>query len=178
MADILSAEACCGLRELDGLSSQPDTIKAMREIATQMYGELLPKGVKGTNPYKKPKDKVWQGTNNLWGTGRWWMKDDGTRVYEYQASDWEETRRYGGYEDHDNTWRYAVFTQAGTRKTYGKKFAALIKKENLGEVVQATTKSVKNPNSGNVLKAWIWTVNHRNLRAWAQKQANLQLKEK
>lgn len=173
MAEVIRAEACCGLRELDGLSQHSDPVAAMKDITMQIYGELRPKATgKEVNPYKKPKDKQWENTSS-W-SGRFWTRDDGMIVYEYQAEDWEYDRSCNdGGGDVDKKWRYAVFTQAGKKRTYGKKFAALIRRENLGEVMQATTKSVKNPNSGNILKAWIWTVNHKNLKAWAQKQANI-----
>ncbi len=162
MAQVLSAEACCGLRELDGLSRHTDPNEAMMQVAENMYGSYAPKGV---NPYAKPDNIEWSRT--IYGD-RYWMRNGITRIYEYQINAWGANDSY----DKDSRWRYAVFTQAGSRRTYGKRFAALIAKEGLGEVVQATTKTVKNPNSGNVLKAWIWTVNHTALKKWAQARAD------
>lgn len=42
-----------------------------------------------------------------------------------------------------------------------------ISSKNLGTTIE-TTKKV-NPNSGNTLKVWIWTVNNKNLLAWYKK---------
>ena len=171
MVEINDGMNCCGLRELSGLSKATSPETAMLDIATNAFGEIAPKAEgKKVNPYKKPKDKKWQTIpNSFWGD-RYWTRDNGERVYEYQAQEWEDGRRYYGDDDEgDKFWRYAVFTQAGKNATYGKKFAALIRREKLGEVVQATTKTVKNPNSGNILKAWVWTVNYPALKKWAVK---------
>lgn len=172
MAYLNSVEGCCGLRELDNLSDHTDPVEAMKQIAAQVFGELDTLGP--VNPFTKPADIPWQ--RNTWGE-RYFTNANGRITYAYEAEDWVADR---GYDEGriDNKWRYAVFTQAGSRKSYGRNFAALIKKENLGEVVQATTKTVKNPNSGNILKAWLWTVNYPNLKKWAIKQVTAQAKAK
>jgi hypothetical protein len=74
------------------------------------------------------------------------------------------------HEDHK--WRHAVFSQAGKRSTYGKRFAAYITKEKLGTVVETETKV--NPNSKNPLKAFIWTIDWDAMRKWlaARKKLN------
>jgi hypothetical protein len=66
---------------------------------------------------------------------------------------------------YDHKWRHAIFTQAGKGKRYGVQFAAYITKHKLGTVVASPTKV--NPNSGNPLKAFIWTVNWPAFRKWA-----------
>jgi hypothetical protein len=166
--------SCCGLREIDSLSQDRNPIKSMLTLAEEMYGPLKPKAEK-VNPYKPPKGTRWK-LDGLWGD-EYWMKD-GQRIYRYQMEDWDYAHNPDYYDDddYDSKWRYAVFTQAGKGESYGRKFAALIRKQKLGTVVQATTKTVTNPNSGNVLKAWLWTVNHKNLRKWAQKQADKEQK--
>lgn len=63
-------------------------------------------------------------------------------------------------------FRYAYFTQAGEGSTYGTSFAEYIKKHQLGEVIE--TAFNVNPNSGNQLKMWVWTVNHDALKTWAE----------
>ena len=65
---------------------------------------------------------------------------------------------------YDHKWRHAVFTQAGKKARYGLSFAAFIKKHKLGTVVASPTK--ENPNSGNPLKAFVWTVNWPALRKY------------
>lgn len=70
----------------------------------------------------------------------------------------------------DNRFRFAVFTQATARAGYGRKFAQFIRDHALGDVIE-TAGNHKNPNSGHVLKAWIWTVNHNAVTAWGQAHA-------
>jgi hypothetical protein len=56
-------------------------------------------------------------------------------------------------------FRFVVFTQATDwgRSTYGSNFAAYIQRNGLGEVVRSGAGT--NPNSGNYLIMWTWTVN-------------------
>lgn len=55
-------------------------------------------------------------------------------------------------------FRYVIFTQAKKMEHYGKAFAAFIEKHALGSVIHTTFN--KNPNSGNFVKVWVWTVDH------------------
>lgn len=64
----------------------------------------------------------------------------------------------------DAKFRHVIFSQAGARSTYGVKLAAFITRHKLGTVVASPTKI--NPNSGNPLKVWIWTVNHQRTYNW------------
>lgn len=69
------------------------------------------------------------------------------------------------YMSNDNSnFRYAVFSQAGARGAYGQRFAAYITENNLGEVIE-TGRHV-NPNSGNQLKVFVWTVDHDAVKLW------------
>ena len=70
---------------------------------------------------------------------------------------WDDTRK--SPPNWPSNWRFAVFTQAGARSRYGNKFAAYIKANNLGEVIETATKV--NPNSSNPLKTFVWTLNHQ-----------------
>ena len=78
-----------------------------------------------------------------------------------------------------SNFRYAIFSEAvyegypgsRPRKPYGRAFAAYLKTEKLGRV--AATAWNKNPNSGNNLKAWIWTVDWEALQAWEKKHKSL-----
>lgn len=72
--------------------------------------------------------------------------------------------------DHGAFHRYVMFTQANRldaarRVTYGERFTAYIRKHNLGAVIE--TEENINPNSGNLLKVWIWTVDHDAVRGHA-----------
>lgn len=64
-------------------------------------------------------------------------------------------------------WRYAIFTEAyvpgDQPQGYGSEFADFIKAKGLGLVVEADGPQV-NPNSGNMLRVWIWTVDHDTTR--------------
>lgn len=63
---------------------------------------------------------------------------------------------------------HVVFSEAKDGSgAYGERFAAYIRRNNLGDVV-ASGRRV-NPNSGNQVKCWVWTLNKRALMAWANK---------
>ena len=64
------------------------------------------------------------------------------------------------------TCRHVFFTQAtgDNNEKYGNRFAAFILKHNLGSVVR--TKGDVNPNSGNYLIMWVWTVNWKATKNW------------
>lgn len=69
------------------------------------------------------------------------------------------------YFNEDNDCAFLFFTGV-TKEKYGQKFKALIKKEKLGTIIE--TRSKKNPNSSNKIKAWIWDINKTKLRAFAK----------
>jgi hypothetical protein len=63
---------------------------------------------------------------------------------------------------------HVVFSEAKDGAgAYGEQFAAYIKKNKLGDVV-ASQRRV-NPNSGNQVKLWVWTLNKQELVKWAAK---------
>ena len=76
---------------------------------------------------------------------------------------------------YNSSFRYVFFTQAQPQKInnrgYGYAFAAFIRKHKLGEVVIASEGDHVNPNSGNHLKMWTWTVDHDRLNKWYVKDA-------
>jgi len=66
-------------------------------------------------------------------------------------------------DDPQVKFRYAIFTQAGRDQAgYGFKFAAFIRENRLGDVLE--TPFYNNPNSGNDVKVWIWAINHDNTK--------------
>ena len=69
-----------------------------------------------------------------------------------------------GEADTNDRFRYVVFSQASSTKdgdfAYGQNFATYIQEHKLGEVIEASANSHKNPNTQNYLRTWIWTVNH------------------
>lgn len=65
-------------------------------------------------------------------------------------------------------FRYGIFAEANqfdsNAKTYGRQFAKLIIDNKLGTLVE-TERNV-NPNSGNEVKVWVWTINHEAVKKW------------
>lgn len=68
----------------------------------------------------------------------------------------------------DLSLSHAVFTEV-QNGTYGKNLAAYIRKHKLGTVIGSRIST--NPNSGNRLKGYIWTINKRALSAWHKKHS-------
>lgn len=62
-------------------------------------------------------------------------------------------------------FRYVVFSQARKSHNYGIDFAAYIRENNLGSLVETDFNT--NPNTGNPIKAWIWTVDWIALKRFA-----------
>ncbi len=60
-----------------------------------------------------------------------------------------------------------LFFTGVSKERYGQKFKALIKKEKLGEIIE--TKAKRNPNSGRIIKAWVWTIDRPKFRDFAYK---------
>lgn len=62
---------------------------------------------------------------------------------------------------------HVVFTATGRAK-YGRAFAAYITQHKLGDLVCSTLAT--NPNSGNKLQGWIWTIDREALVKWFKAQ--------
>lgn len=62
---------------------------------------------------------------------------------------------------------HAVFTATGRAK-YGRAFAAYITQHKLGDLVCSTLAT--NPNSGNKIQGWIWTLDREALVKWYKAQ--------
>lgn len=72
------------------------------------------------------------------------------------------------YPSDQSRFRYAIFSQASNSK-YGDKFATYIRNQKLGDVIETAGKHV-NPNSGHVLKVFVWTVDHDAVKLWMKKE--------
>lgn len=82
------------------------------------------------------------------------------RTYNYGKHKYEYIARL--------TFSHVVFSEARDGAgSYGERFAAYITRNGLGDVI-ASQRRV-NPNSGNQLKCWIWTLNKAALKTWAEK---------
>lgn len=64
-------------------------------------------------------------------------------------------------------WRYFIFSQAGDKRRvrYGEQFKAFIAQKGFGTVIQTGDGQI-NPNSGNQLIVYLWTINREALIAW------------
>lgn len=74
---------------------------------------------------------------------------------------------YNGRLGRTLEFSHAVFTAATGKNDYGEKFAAFILRNKLGTVTPSQRRN--NPNSGNPLKVWVWTLHQTNVKKWAQK---------
>lgn len=76
--------------------------------------------------------------------------------------------------DADTPLRYVIFSQAGNGKVfgphngYGSDLVSYIKKYKLGTL--ATLPAGINPNSGNILKVWLWKLDHKVLYKYGLKK--------
>ena len=93
-------------------------------------------------------------------SGLSYAKNSAEAMYSFMNNSYDWNQRF----------RYVIFSQAKTNATYGKKFAAFIRKHKLGSTV-VTRGEHRNPNSGNVLKIWIWTINWFAVKTWYKKEA-------
>ena len=124
--------ACCGIKEISGLSNHRTPELALKDFVAQVYRSGNARG-------------GWQpgiGTGDL-------TKTILPKIVAF-------TPRF----------RYAIFSQAGVQAKYGVTFAKFIEDNKLGKVVRADSKFHKNPNSGNMLTAWIWTLDEKAIDAW------------
>jgi len=76
---------------------------------------------------------------------------------------------YGPYYEYGNgNFRYVIFSEAytitPTTPGYGEKFANLIQEIGAGDVIR--TGWNLNPNSGNYVRVYTWTVNHDVVTKW------------
>lgn len=62
-------------------------------------------------------------------------------------------------------FRFVIFTDINKR-TYGSRLAAYIVEHKLGDVIE--TGQHKNPNSRNMVRVWVWTLDHRALKLWKE----------
>lgn len=59
---------------------------------------------------------------------------------------------------------HILFSEAGTSVTYGRRLKEAIEAYKLGTVVESP--QVVNPNSGNLLRAYLWTIDHEAFSKW------------
>lgn len=75
---------------------------------------------------------------------------------------------FTGTEVCDPEYQHAfILITDRTERTRGVDLVKYIKKHKLGYTVH--TRAKKNPNSGNKIRAWLWSPDNRALRAWYKK---------
>ena len=152
---------CCGVKELSGLSSYPEPELAMRALGTQLYPD---------------PDK----NQALIAAVRARAKKDGKSSYAfgYMGVQPMPVEAHAVYDSIDqySRFRFAIFTEAHNPTQtedlgpkYGQRFAAMIRKKGLGDLIE-TGRHI-NPNSGNKLKVWVWTIDHAALVGWLKEDA-------
>lgn len=52
------------------------------------------------------------------------------------------------------------------KEKYGENFKKYILKNKLGKIIETPTRI--NPNSDNRIKAWVWSVNNKEIKRWAK----------
>lgn len=86
-----------------------------------------------------------------------YIEDEEGGDYNYDTGDYEPTRT--------SLRPLAQYVFTGTTDAkYGPQFKAYILENKLGSVVESRAK--RNPNSGNMVRAWIWTPSTKSLKAW------------
>ena len=73
---------------------------------------------------------------------------------------------FHGQQDDEDLAAFILFTGV-SKERYGQRFASLIKKNKLGKILE--TRAKLNPNSGSIIKTWIWDINRPATRAWDNK---------
>lgn len=158
---------CCGLKEIDGLAHQPDPRASMLNFCKVIY------------PTKEENENhlhvIRQNAKDAGGE----FNSDGNPVSHLAGFYWGQYGFNGAFQDtaQYSRFRHATFSEAmpnapeliGSDRErnnymYGRNFAAYILDNQLGTTV--TTPREVNPNSGNLLQVWIWTIDHTALSAW------------
>jgi hypothetical protein len=68
------------------------------------------------------------------------------------------------HDYYGQNFRYIVFSEASGR--YGERFADFLHREGLTDLGLVSTGRNVNPNSGNEVRVWIWTVDHEVFKKW------------
>ena len=154
---------CCGMKEITGLSIYTtDSQTSMLRFCEVIYPDPAANKARVDDLLKKaeaagvPNDQPY---NAFYGSGA----------------------RNGSFTDaaQYSRFRFATFTEAlpyatpndllddNPRYKYGRAFAAFIRENALGSLVE--TGYEVNPNSGNRLKVWVWGIDHTALKSWYEK---------
>lgn len=78
---------------------------------------------------------------------------------KYPDREWAEDGDQIGQEQ-----AFILFTDNVSDNNYGVNLAKYIKKNKLGTFT--ATRARENPNTGNMVRVWVWSPNEKNLKAW------------
>lgn len=156
---------CCGLKEIDGLTSDKNPERSMLSFCSIIY----PTEEENTEHLVEAK-KIAANAGVPIPVG-----GPNTRAEQVY---WGSYAQNGAFESpiQYGRFRFATFSEAvppnpeyDTHPSYmyGRKFAAFITDNGLGTVV-ASPRAI-NPNSGNNLQVWVWCIDHDTLKAWYEK---------
>lgn len=122
--------SCCGLKEIEHLSSCASPLDAIRKL-----------------------------------------------IYYYTTSEDEDGNDLDKPAFASPEFAHLIFTEAigphgdkPNKRHYGASLARFIRKHELGSVVASS--SAVNPNSGNFVRVYTWTINHNRLSAYATRYLN------
>lgn len=91
------------------------------------------------------------------------LRDNGERTVKQFCDELFDCYNDESLSISDINFIHVVFSDT-KRSSKGSSLASYIKRKGLGSVVATSYK--KNPNSGNSLKAWLWTINRYALVEW------------
>lgn len=151
---------CCGVKELNTISSYRSAKEAMLGFCAIIY------------PEKERVKERWDLTFERAKT----MKYD---PYSYGFLGATSTGAVFDNPLQYSRFRFGIFTEAisqnsidtgrtGWAYQYGQMFAKLIQDRKLGSLV-STEKHELNPNSGQFVKVWVWGIDHEALKKWYNK---------
>lgn len=143
----LGATSCCGVGEIANIHpfytkfGYGGSRELMKELAKQFF---------------RARDRYIPDPN-----------DNGRMVNNPQERQYYPMRCQFIFTDHHCAPHYIKGGLRTMNIAYGKAFARYILKNKLGSVT--CSRRAKNPNSPNVVTAWIWTPDHENLEAFLNK---------
>jgi hypothetical protein len=152
---------CCGIKEINGLSYYTNAKSAMLGFCSVIY------------PNPKENDAKWKRACEQAEKENIPYYHPGFTGPQTTGAIYEGTEQYSKF-------RFAIFSEAihpvyhgegrkGWPYQYGQMFAKFIEKNKLGSLT-TTDNHELNPNSGSLVKVWVWGIDHDALKAWYEKE--------
>jgi hypothetical protein len=152
---------CCGIKEINGLSYHTTAKSAMLGFCGVIY------------PDPKENEAKWKRACELAEKERVPYYHPGFTGGTTSGATYDSVEQYSKF-------RFAIFSEAihpvyhgegrkGWAYQYGRMFAKFIQDNKLGSLV-TTENHELNPNSGSLVKVWVWGIDHDALKAWYKKE--------